>query len=136
MIYMLDTNILIYLIKKRPAEVGQRINRLSADDSLCMSFITYAELLKRVERSVHRAEVLLQLEALTEQVPVRYQIDAGLCSHYARHSARLREAGTPIGANDLWIACHALALACVLVSNNLREFRRIDGLLLENWAEA
>lgn len=133
---MLDTNILIYLIKNRPAEVAQHINGLSPEDTLCMSFVTYAELLKGAERSTRRDQVLLQLDALTGQVPVLYQLDAGICQHYARHSTRLRDAGTPIGANDLWIACHALSLGCVLVSNNLREFKRIEALQLENWAVA
>jgi tRNA(fMet)-specific endonuclease VapC len=133
---MLDTNILIYLIKNRPAEVAKHINRLTPDDTLCMSFVTYAELLKGAERSARRDQVLLQLDALTGQVPVHYQLDAGTCQHYARQSTRLRDAGTPIGANDLWIACHALSLGCVLVSNNLREFKRIEALQLENWAVA
>ena len=136
MIYMLDTNTLIYLIKHRPASVAERVDRLAPDDSLCMSFITYAELLKGAELSTRPEEVRRQLAALVRQVPVRYQADAALCAHYARHATRLKEAGTPIGGNDLWIACHALALSCVLVTNNLREFQRIDALALENWADA
>jgi tRNA(fMet)-specific endonuclease VapC len=132
--YMLDTNILIYLIKNRPAAVAERVNGLAPEDGLCMSFITYAELLKGAERSDRKDEVLRQLAALACIVSVRYQASPALCAHYARHAARLKDAGTPIGANDLWIACHALAEGCVLVSNNEREFRRIDGLLVENWA--
>ncbi len=132
--YMLDTNILIYLIKNRPVSVAARINRLAPEDGLCMSFVTYAELLKGAERSVRKSEVLLQLAALTRQVPVLFQADAALCAHHARHAAALQAAGIPIGANDLWIACHALAQGCVLVTNNEREFRRVEGLPLENWA--
>ncbi len=132
--YMLDTNILIYLIKNRPAAVAERVNRLAPEDSLCMSFVTYAELLKGAERSDRKDGVLRQLAALARIVPVHYHAGPALCAHYARHAARLQGAGTPIGANDLWIACHALAEGCVLVSNNEREFRRIDGLALENWA--
>ena len=67
-------------------------------------------------------------------VPVRYQASPALCAHYARHAARLKDAGMPIGGSDLWIACHALAENCVVVSNDEREFRRIDGLAPENWA--
>lgn len=136
MIYMLDTNILIYLIRNRPAAVAERINALPPEDSLCMSFVTYAELLKGAERSLRKDEVLRQLGALVRQVPVLYQADAALCTHHAHHAARLQSAGTPIGANDLWIGCHALAHGCVLVTNNLREFERIEGLPLENWAQA
>ena len=131
---MLDTNILIYLIKNRPPAVAERVNRLASEDGLCMSFVTHAELLKGAERSTRKDEVLRQLAALTRIVPVNYQASPALCAHYARHAVRLKEAGTPIGGNDLWIACHALALDCVLVSNNEREFRRIDGLAVENWA--
>ncbi|MDR2032829.1 MAG: type II toxin-antitoxin system VapC family toxin [Azoarcus sp.] len=131
---MLDTNILIYLIKNRPATVAERINRLRPEDGLCMSFVTYAELLKGAERSVRKADVLRQLAALLRLVPAQYQTDPALCAHYARLSTSLKAAGTPIGANDLWIACHALAQDCVLVTNNLREFQRIEGLRLENWA--
>lgn len=134
--YMLDTNILIYLIKNRPPAVAERVNRLAPEDTLCMSFVTYAELLKGAERSARKNDVLRQLAALLHQVPVLYRVDPGLCTQYARHAAMLKSAGTPIGANDLWIACHALAQDCVLVSNNLREFQRIEGLTLENWAEA
>ena len=61
--------------------------------------------------------------------------NCSLCAHYATHFTRLREAGTPIGANDLWIAGHALAEDCTLVTNNTLEFVRVTGLLLENWAE-
>jgi tRNA(fMet)-specific endonuclease VapC len=58
-----------------------------------------------------------------------------ICEHYAVQFTRLRAAGTPIGANDLWIASHALAEGCTLVTNNMREFERVVGLRLENWAE-
>lgn len=133
---MLDTHILIYLMKNRPAAVAGHVNRLPPEDDLCMSFITYAELLKGAERSTRRSDVLRQLATLVRQVPVLYQADPALCMHYAHHATHLKAAGTPIGANDLWIACHALAQGCVLVSNNLREFQRIDGLVLENWVQA
>ena len=134
--YMLDTNILIYLIKNQPAAVAERINRLAPADGLCMSFVTYAELLKGAERSVRKNEVLRQVAALTRQVTVLFQADAAMCAHHARRAAALQAAGTPIGANDLWIACHALAQGCVLVTNNEREFRHVEGLPLENWTSA
>ncbi len=134
--YMLDTSILIYLLKNRPVEVAQRMNRLTAEDTLCMSYVTYAELLKGAEGSTRPAEVLSQIDVLTDLVPVNYHCDASMCVQYAHLAARLRRAGTPIGANDLWIASHALSLACVLVTNNLREFQRVEGLQLENWAAA
>ncbi len=132
--YMLDTNIVIYFIKNKPPAVAARINALSADVTLCMSFFTYAELLKGAERSTRKADVLRRLERLTHQIPVVYETPPAICTHYAHHATELRLAGTPIGGNDLWIACHALAEGMVLVTNNTSEFDRITGLRVENWA--
>ena len=131
--YLLDTNILVYLIKNRPPSVAQRIDALGEDAVLGMSFFTYAELLKGAERSTRKPEDLRRLEQLTRQVPVAYQASRSLCEHYAAQFTRLKEAGTPIGANDLWIACHALAEDATLVTHNTREFERVPGLRLENW---
>ena len=131
---MLDTNILIYWIKHKPASVVERVNALDDDATLCMSFFTYAELLKGAERSTHRVRVLRQLDTLVAQIPVLYDTGRSLCEHYAKQSSSLRARGTPIGANDLWIACHALSQQATLVSHNVREFERIDGLSLEDWA--
>lgn len=133
MIYMLDTNILIYLIKNKPPSVAETINALDKDDLLCMSFITYAELLKGAERSTRKAQVLLQLNQLTQLIPVQYNANHSLCEHYAAQFTRLKEGGTPIGANDLWIGCHALSRDATLVTHNVREFERIEGLRLEDW---
>ena len=130
---MLDTNILIYLIKNKPQSVTQRVNALGEDDELCMSFVTYAEMRKGAEGSMRKADVLRRLEGLTRQVPVLYPSGAALCEHFAEQSVRLKAAGTPIGSNDLWIACHALAEAAVLVINNESEFNRVAGLTVENW---
>jgi tRNA(fMet)-specific endonuclease VapC len=133
--YLLNTNILIYLLKNRPESVAQRVNALPAEASLGMSFFTYAELLKGAERSSRKADVLTRLERLTRQVPVIYDGTPRLCEHYAVHFTRLKLAGTPIGSNDLWIACHALALEATLVTHNTREFERVEGLALEDWAD-
>jgi tRNA(fMet)-specific endonuclease VapC len=134
--YMLDTNILIYLIKNKPPTVADRVNALEGSAELCMSFVTFAELLMGAERSTRKPDVLRRLDALTRVVPVRYDVTRAICEHYAVQFTRLRAAGTPIGANDLWIACHALADDCTLVTNNTREFERVAGLRLENWAES
>jgi tRNA(fMet)-specific endonuclease VapC len=130
---MLDTDTLIYLIKHRPPSVAARVDALAPDDVLCMSFVTFAALLQGAEGSVRKAEVRRRLDGLARTVPVLYDVGRSLCEHYATHFARLRAAGTPIGANDLWIACHALQAEATLVTNNLREFRQIRGLKLENW---
>jgi tRNA(fMet)-specific endonuclease VapC len=131
--YLLDTDILIYLIKNRPPGIAERVDALDDDDSLCMSFITYAELLKGAERSTRKSQVLRRLEGLIQQIPVLYPATPAICHHYAKQFTRLKDAGTPIGANDLWIACHALAENTTLVTHNTREFERIAGLRVEDW---
>lgn len=134
MIYLLDTNILIYLIKNQPPAVAQRIDALPAQAQLGMSFVTWAELLKGAERSTRKAEVLRRLDTLARQVPVRYPAGPAICRHYAEQATRLKDVGTPIGANDLWIASHALAEDATLVTHNTREFSRVTGLRVEDWA--
>lgn len=136
MIYLLDTNILIYLIKNQPPAVAQRIDALPDEDSLGMSFVTWAELLKGAERSTRKKEVVRRLETLARHVPVRYPAGPAICRHYAEQATRLKDAGTPIGANDLWIACHALADDTTLVTHNTREFNRVSGLRVEDWVTA
>jgi tRNA(fMet)-specific endonuclease VapC len=135
-IYLLDTNILIYLMKNRPPQVAEKIDALGDGDSLAMSFITWGELLQGAEASQRREATLRQLEALARQIPVLYPEGGAICHSYAVQATSLKRQGTPIGANDLWIACHALALGATLVSHNVREFQRIEGLRLEDWAAA
>lgn len=131
--YMLDTNILIYLVNNNPASIGKHINLLPTSAHLCMSFVSYGELLKGAELSNRKTKVLQQLDQLTRTIKVNYSVDSSMCEHYAQQVSKLKLAGTPIGANDLWIACHALAQECVLVTNNVREFERVQGLRVENW---
>ena len=134
MIYLLDTNILTYLIKNQPPAVAERVNRLSPEDDLAMSYVSYAELLMGAERSSERERTIQRLERLRQEIIVLYPDNPAICQHYAAQFTSLKAAGTPIGANELWIACHALAEGATLVTNNTREFQRIAGLRLENWA--
>ena len=133
MIYLLDTSSIIYLLKNHPPEIAQRLNALAPSVQVAMSFVTYAELLKGAERSTRRAHVLQQIKQLTQIIPALFGLNEAICQHYAYHFAQLKEKGTPIGGNDLWIACHALAQDATLVTNNVREFERIEGLRVENW---
>jgi len=134
MIYMLDTNILIYLLKNKPPSVAERINALDKESASCMSFFTYAELLKGAERSTRKTQVMNQLYQLTQIIPVQYETNTSLCQYYATQFTLLKTAGTPIGGNYLWIACHALSKNTTLVTHNVREFGRIVGLRIEDWA--
>lgn len=136
MIYMLDTNIIIYLLKNKPPEVIQRLNALDDNSKICMSFVTYAELLKGAEKSIRKAQVIKQIKDLAKSINTEFITNEKLCESYASNFTRLKDAGTQIGANDLWIACHAISLSATLVTNNVREFERIKELNIENWVSS
>jgi len=129
--YLLDTNICIYIAKRHPPEVLQHFEHLQTGD-VAMSLITYGELQFGAEKSRMAEQVYKKLERLAELVPV-LPLTEKVSNHYGRIRAKLEQAGTPIGANDLWIAAHARAEGLILVSNNIREFKRVPGLKLENW---
>ena len=130
--YLLDTNICIYIIKKKPPAVLQRFERLKPGD-VAMSLVTFGELEFGARKSQQAERALAILQELRESIPV-LPMEADVAVHYAQIRHVLASRGTPIGNNDLWIAAHARALGATLVSNNLREFARVDGLQLENWA--
>jgi tRNA(fMet)-specific endonuclease VapC len=130
--YLLDTNICIYIAKRRPPEVARRFESLRPGE-VGMSMITYGELLFGAEKSQHPKSAEECLKRFVELVPVLSLPDDNP-HHYDRIRSKLERAGTPIGANDLWIAAHALTSGLILVSNNLREFDRVSGLATENWA--
>ena len=129
--YLLDTNICIYIAKRRPPEVASHFEALKPGD-VGMSIITYGELLFGAEKSQHPEPAMERLQRIIELIPA-LALPKDAPRHYARIRSELERAGTPIGANDLWIAAHALASKQVLVSNNLREFMRVIGLVTENW---
>ena len=130
--YLLDTNICIYVAKRRPPAVARRFAKLPAG-SVGMSTITYGELRFGAEKSERRTQSLDILRGFAEIVPV-IALTPVVGETYGRLRAELERAGKPIGNNDLWIAAHALALGVVLVTNNTREFKRVSGLAVENWA--
>ncbi len=130
--YLLDTNICIYVAKRRPPAVARRFAKLPAG-SVGMSTITYGELRFGAEKSERRTQSLDILRGFAEHVPV-IGLTPVVAETYGRLRADLERAGKPIGNNDLWIAAHAFALGVVLVTNNMREFKRVSGLAVENWA--
>ena len=128
--YMLDTNIVIYVIKRRPLEVLETFNRHAGQ--LSISAITLAELLHGAEKSAKPEHNLRQVEEFVSRLEVlEYGIKAA--AHYGDIRADLERKGTPIGVNDLHIAGHARSEGLILVTNNLREFERVEALRLENW---
>jgi tRNA(fMet)-specific endonuclease VapC len=131
--YMLDTNMCIYIAKHRPPEVMARFERLKPGQ-LVMSAITYGELYYGASKSSQQAKALAQLQELVQDIPVE-ELDSRASEAYGEIRATLEKEGRLIGNNDLWIGAHALALNLTLATNNEREFKRIPGLLLENWTK-
>jgi tRNA(fMet)-specific endonuclease VapC len=99
-----------------------------------MSIITYLELVYGAWKSQRCQENLTRIRELERLIPV-LPLDASTVSHYGEVRAYLERKGTPIGAYDLLVAARALALGLTLVTNNVREFRRVPQLSVENWAE-
>jgi tRNA(fMet)-specific endonuclease VapC len=128
--YMLDTNIAIYVIKRRPPEALATFNRHAGQ--LCISSITLAELIHGVEKSAMPDRNLRQVEDFASRLVV-LEYGNKSAAHYGDIRAVLERKGTPIGVNDLHIAGHARSEGLTLVTNNIKEFDRVDGLRLENW---
>lgn len=128
--YLLDTNIVIYVIKRRPIAALAVFNRHHG--RMAISAITLAELLHGAEKSSDPARNLAVVEDFCSRLEV-LPYDMPAAAHYGGIRATLERQGTPIGVNDLHIAGHARSQGLVLVTNNLREFQRVPGLLLENW---
>jgi tRNA(fMet)-specific endonuclease VapC len=129
--FLLDTNICIYIREKRPEEVLRRFRRLRAGEA-ALSVITFGELLYAANKSAQRAAALERLRELIHVLPA-LPLPEAAAEAYGTIRADLEAKGAMIGNNDLWIAAHALAADLTLVSNNLREFRRVSGLRLQNW---
>ncbi|CAN7744893.1 type II toxin-antitoxin system VapC family toxin [Variovorax sp. LjRoot290] len=129
--YLLDTNICIYIAKHNPATVRARFEQLSAD-VLAMSVITLGELQHGAEKSQARSKALAALQQLQSAIQVE-PLTQAVGQHYGQIRSVLERKGQSIGNNDLWIAAHARAEGWVLVTNNEREFSRVDDLAVENW---
>ncbi|HJZ51390.1 MAG TPA: type II toxin-antitoxin system VapC family toxin [Candidatus Acidoferrales bacterium] len=129
--FLLDTNICIYIREKRPEEVLRRFRKLRAGEA-ALSVITFGELFYGANKSAQRAAALERLRELIHVLPA-LPLPEAAAEAYGTIRADLEAKGAMIGNNDLWIAAHALAADLTLVSNNLREFRRVSGLRLQNW---
>ena len=129
--YMLDTNICIYAIKNKPAEVLQRL-KSNLEKGLCISAITLAELEHGVKKSAYPEKNELALMQFLSILTV-LSFDDMAAVEYGKICAYLQKQGTPIGTTDMLIAAHAKAEHMILVTNNTREFERVPGLEMENW---
>jgi len=128
---MLDTDTCSYIMKRSHPPLLRRLGAVPVTD-VCMSVVTLSELLYGVEVSPRRAQDEAALAALLPYLEV-LELSSDAAHHYAEIRADLKRRGTLIGANDLFIAAHARSSRLTLVSNNITEFRRVKGLLVENW---
>jgi len=128
--YMLDTNIAIFVIKKRPMEILASFNRNA--DQMCISSITLAELIHGVEKSSMPDRNRKSVDDFVSHLEVIPYDDAA-AAHYGEIRANLERKGMVIGVNDLHIAAHARSRGLIIVTNNLGEFNRVEGLRLEDW---
>ncbi len=128
--YLLDTNIVIYTIKNRPESLRQRFNHHAGQ--MAISSVTVAELIYGIERSARPEENLAVIEGFMARLELlAFDSEAAIQSGQIRAEVAAR--GTPIGPYDVMIAGQARASGLILVTNNLKEFERVEGLRLENW---
>lgn len=130
--YLLDTNICIYIAKDNPQTVRERFSQHTTDE-LVMSVVTLGELRFCAEKSLSREQVIAVINQLKSNMCIA-PLTESVGEHYGQIRATLQRRGELIGNNDLWLAAHARAEGWVLVTNNEREFVRVDGLQIENWA--
>ena len=128
--YLLDTNIVIYVLKRRPKEVLEIFNRNTS--RMAISSITLSELIYGAEKSTNVDKNLEAIEEFVSHLDV-LPYDAKASQHYGQIKAALEKRGEIIGENDIHIAAHAISQGLILVTNNLREFKRVPNLALENW---
>ena len=131
--YMLDINICIYAIKHKPPEVIKNFLTHNPDD-ICVSSITYGELMHGVEKSQaverNRAAMILFLSSISI-----LSFDSYAAEEYGKVRAELERKGTPIGPMDMLIAGHARSERLILITNNTREFFRVENLEVEDWTK-
>ena len=128
--YLLDTNIVIYVVKRRPVEIRAKFNENVT--RMAISVVTLAELLHGAEKSSRPAANLAVVEDFASRLGV-LPYTAKAAQHYGQIRAALERQGRPIGVNDLHIAAHARSEGLTLVTNNVGEFSRVPALQIENW---
>lgn len=129
--YMLDTNIVIYVIKHKPESVLQKFQSLEPSD-FCISSITLAEIEYGISKSSRPDRNRFAFDMFISGIDI-LSFDDAAASEYGPIRAGLERKGTPIGPNDMLIAAHAKSLGFTIVTNNVRELERVEGLKVENW---
>ena len=131
--FMLDTNICIYIIKKKPKRVIERLQKTRVSD-IGISSITLSELEYGVMKSLKPEQNKLAITEFLAPIEI-LSYDDMAALEYGKLRAHLDTRGIPIGSLDMLIAAHALSLKCILVTNNEAEFARVPGLKVENWVK-
>ena len=131
MIYIVDTNIISYLLKNRDTKLVDKFENISKEHTVGVSSITIAELYYGVKKKKSQKLEVRVREFLSPLA--RFSFDENASFVYGEIRTRLESNGNTIGAHDMLIAAHAKSLAAVLVTNNTREFLRVDGLKIEDW---
>lgn len=132
--YLLDTNVCVDILSQRYPAVAERLQRCSPED-LCISSVVVAELRYGADKSQRSAENHKRIDLLLGEIPC-FDFDPSAASVYGRIRRDLEKRGEPIGPYDLMIAAHALSLRLILVSDNVREFKKVRNLQVENWRGA
>jgi tRNA(fMet)-specific endonuclease VapC len=130
-IFLLDTDICIFMIRKRPESVFDRLRKQSVGQ-VSISSITHSELYHGALKSEHPKKNLAALDEFVTPLKI-LPYDSGVSLFYAKVRHALEKKGQPIGPLDTLIAAHALSLNLILVTNNTREFKRVSGLQVQNW---
>ena len=128
--YLLDTNVVIYVLKRRPIKVLEIFNKNT--NRMAISSITLSELIYGAEKSIKIDKNLEAIEDFISHLEV-LSYDTKASQHYGQIKAGLEKKGKIIGENDIHIAAHAIGQGLILVTNNLKEFKRVPNLALENW---
>lgn len=133
MIYMLDTNICIYILNNKPIEYLEKLKKIEKKYSVVISSIVFAELQYGVANSQRREQNQNNVNMLLSRLEI-LDYSARCAKYYGEIRADLKKKGVIIGGNDLFIASHAVCEEAVLVTNNAKEFSRIKNLKLEDWS--
>ena len=136
MLIMLDTDSCSYIIRLQPIEVLKTLQyRVKQGDEICISAITYSELLLGAERSANPHKHLHLIDAFCSRLDFIAPWDAEAARFFSRLQSYLFKQGTPIGNNDTMIAAHAQSIQATVVTNNQKHFSQVPNLNIENWVK-
>ncbi|WP_395338399.1 type II toxin-antitoxin system tRNA(fMet)-specific endonuclease VapC [Ningiella sp. W23] len=130
--YMLDTDMAIFTIKRKPTHIRRLFN--AHIGQLCISAVTWGELICGAEKSQQVGRNLADLQGFSARLEI-LPFDEQASNHFGQLKAELELKGNKIGGYDMMIAGHARSKGLILITNNIREFKRVEGLRIENWVE-